>query len=217
MSLSAALDDESGLPFMLRAVPTAISALAFYLLYKIIPDRHVPWRHALLGGVVAALLFEGAKECFRIYIHHSTTYNLMYGALAFVPILLAWIYISWLVILFGAELTASAAYWNAGRWKKPSTPAIRFGEAVEVTRCLIEAGEAPRSFDELMRGTRLPSYELEETLSQMMSGGVVRRVDTGYALTQGTRDVLTRAPKQPPARPLKPGKRGKARSGRSSR
>ena len=213
MSLSAALGEESGESFMLRAVPTAISAFAFYLLYKIIPDRHVPWRHALLGGVVAALLFEAAKECFRVYVHHSTTYNLMYGALAFVPILLAWIYLSWLVILFGAELTASAAYWNAARWKRPSTPAIRFGEAVEVTRCLIGAGEAPLSFDEIMRDTRLPSYELEETLSQMIGGEVVLRVDGGYALTKGTREVLTR----PQAPRLKPGKRGKARSGRSSR
>ena len=219
MSLSAELGDESsGQASLLRTVPAAISAVFFFLLYKVIPNRHVPWRHALLGGTVAALLFESAKEFFRIYVHHSTTNALMYGALAFVPILLAWIYLSWLVILFGAELTASAAYWNDGRWKKPTTPAMRFGEAVEVTRCLIEADDrASLSFDELMQGTRLPAAELEDTLSQMISGGVVRRVDAGYALTQGTREVLMRPAARPEAPRLKPGKRGKARSGRSSR
>jgi len=217
MSLSVALGDESGLPLLLRTVPTAISALVFYLLYKIIPNRHVPWRHALLGGVVAALLFEAAKESFRIYVHHSTTYNLMYGALAFVPILLAWIYLSWLVILFGAELTASAAYWSDGRWKKPTTPAVRFLEAVEVTRSLIETDRGSLTFDEIMERTKLPSEELDETLLQMISGGVLRRAGRGYALTQETREVLARPPGRPEAPPLKPGKRGKARSGRSSR
>ena len=217
MSLSAALGDESGLPFMLRAVPTTISALAFYLLYKLIPNRHVPWRHALLGGVVAALLFEAAKECFRIYVHHSTTYSLMYGALAFVPILLAWIYLSWLVILFGAELTASAAYWGDGRWKKPTTPAMRFRESVEVARCLGEAEHASLPFDEIMKRTRLPADELEETLGQMVGGGVVRTTGSGYGLTPGAREALTRPLVRPEAPALKRGKRGKARSGRSSR
>ncbi len=222
MALPAELGaGSSGRLFMLRAVPTAISALVFFLLYKIIPHRPVPWRHALLGGTVAALLFEVAKESFRIYLHYSTTYDLMYGALAFVPILLVWTYLSWLVILLGAELTASAAFWADGRWKKATTPAMRFREAVDVTRCLIEAGHGSLTFDEIMKRTRLPADELDETLLQMIAGGVLRRSSRGYGLTLGTREVLSNPPAAAaapaPEKLLKRGRRGRARNGRSSR
>src|SRR5260221_11550501 len=113
----------------------------------------------------------------------------MYGGFAFVPIFLAWISLSWLVILLGAELTASAAYWGDGRWKRPATPAMRFRESVAVARCLGEAGHPSMPFDEIMKGTRLPAEELEETLAQMISGGVVRTMSRGYALRSEERRV----------------------------
>ena len=48
----------------LHVVPMAVSALAFFLVYRLVPHRQLPWRHALAGGVVAAVLFEAAKEVF---------------------------------------------------------------------------------------------------------------------------------------------------------
>jgi len=201
--------------FFLRAVPIAMSAIAFFLIYRIVPHRTVPWRHALLGAAVAAVLFEAAKQVFSVFVRASPTYSLVYGAFAAVPVFLVWVYLSWLVVLFGAELTASAAYWHGALWKQAATPSVRFREALAVTQALIEAGEGAVSFKRLQESTRLPPQELEETLAQMKDGGVVASVGAdGFTLTPATREVLASRPK--PVSVRKP-KRGKGRSAASSR
>jgi membrane protein len=217
MSLSSGMPGWASVAhrIFLRMVPVATSSIAFFLLYRIVPHRRVPWRHALLGAAVAALLFEAAKEVFGYYVHESDTYNLVYGAFAAVPVFLVWMYLSWLVILFGAELTASAAYWHGGLWKQAATPSVRFREALAVTQALIAAGAAALSFRRLQEDTRLPAQELEETIAQMIDGGVITVAgDDGYTLTPATREVLATKPRQPSVR--KP-KRGKDRSAASSR
>jgi membrane protein len=144
-----------------------------------------------LGGFVAALLFEAAKQLFAFYAHASPTYHVVYGAFAAVPLFLIWIYLSWLVVLFGAELTASASYWRDNLWKQTPTPGLRLRRALAVTQALLEAGAGAVSFEGLRDRTRLPADELEETLAQMVEGGVVQRAGrSDYALTQGTREVL---------------------------
>lgn len=200
---------------ILRAVPVAMSAVAFFLIYRIVPHRAVPWRHALIGGAVAAVLFEVAKELFSFYVRSAPTHSVVYGAFAAVPLFLIWVYLSWLVVLFGAELTASAAFWANGLWKHPPSPAMRFREAVAVMQALLEASPTPVSFARLQEKTRLPAEEIEATLAQMVDAGVVTAVDSdGFGLTPGTREVLAASPA---AQPVSKELHGKARSGLSSR
>ena len=201
--------------FALRAVPIAMSSIAFFLIYRIVPHRKVPWRHALLGAVVASVLFEAAKQVFSFFVRESPTYSLVYGAFAAVPVFLVWLYLSWLVVLLGAELAASAAYWHGGLWKQAAAPSVRFREALAVTQALIEAGVEALSFKRLQQATRLPAQELEETLAQMVDGGVIASAGReGYALTPATREVLATRPK--PA-PVRKSRRGKGRTAASSR
>jgi membrane protein len=193
MSVSAGLGDLSATlhALALRLVPVLMSSLAFFLIYRIIPHRRVAWRHALLGAVVAAVLFESSKQLFAFYAHESPTYNVVYGAFAAVPLFLIWIYLSWLVVLFGAELTASAPYWRNGLWRQARSPAVRFREAIGVTQALLEAGGEALSFNLLRERTGFPAEELEETLQQMIDGGIVESpARHAYALTPGTREVL---------------------------
>ena len=175
-------------PILYRVIPGSLSALAFFLVYVIVPHRRVPWRHALVGSVVAAVLFEAAKELFGVYVHYARTYSLVYGAFAALPLFLVWIYVSWLVILLGAEITASAAYWRGRLWAKAATPGMRLRESILVTRRLLEAGDAPLSFERLRAETGLPAHEVEDTLSRMGDAGIVRRVGrTGYAFATDPR------------------------------
>lgn len=92
---------------LLKGVSVLLTTLAFTLLFRIVPNRHVPLAHALIGGVVAAALFELMNRAFGYYISHFPTYRLVYGAFASIPIFLLWIYLSWLTVLIGALITAA--------------------------------------------------------------------------------------------------------------
>ena len=119
MSLSVAVDASARThDLMLQAAPTVVSTLAFMLLYKLVPHRPVRWRHAIAGAVVASLMFEGAKELFAVYVRNVPGYNVLYGAFVSIPFFLIWVYVSWLVVLFGAELTAALGHWKRGRKAK---------------------------------------------------------------------------------------------------
>ncbi|MGD2116723.1 MAG: virulence factor BrkB family protein [Chromatiales bacterium] len=90
---------------LLGLTPVLVSSLAFMLMYAIVPNRPVPLRHAFMGGLLAAVLFELAKRGFGFYVTNFPTYEAIYGALATIPIFLVWLYLSWLVTLLGAEFT----------------------------------------------------------------------------------------------------------------
>ena len=80
------------------------SFLALTLLYKLMPNTHVRWRPALWGAFVAAGLFETSKWGFGLYVSEALPYLKLYGAIGLVPLFLFWLYLAWLIVLFGLEI-----------------------------------------------------------------------------------------------------------------
>jgi membrane protein len=189
LSMRAAVVPPVAGSFVTRIIPASIGALAFFLLYRIVPHRPVPWRYALIGGVSAAILFEIAKELFAAYVRYAPTAHLIYGTFALVPIFLIWIYVSWLVVLFGAELTASLEYWREGKWRRALTADSRFSAAMAVGRRLVEAQGEALSFERLRLDTGVPKRELETTLERLEGQGVVRRDGALYSLARDPEEI----------------------------
>ena len=94
-------------PLVLTLAPIALTAAGLTLLYKAMPNCQVALRDAAVGGVAAGLVFEVAKRGFAFYVTHFASFKLVYGAFAAVPVFLLWIYVSWLVVIFGAVLVAA--------------------------------------------------------------------------------------------------------------
>jgi membrane protein len=88
--------------YLLQLVASVFTLVAFSLTYLVVPNTRVSFKHALIGGVVATILFELSKQGFAIYVSSNKTYENIYGALSTIPIFLIWIYVSWVVILIGA-------------------------------------------------------------------------------------------------------------------
>lgn len=109
---------------LIGAFPVLATTIAFVLFFKLIPYRPVPLRHALAGGIVASVLFELAKRGFALYVTQFPSQQAIYGAFATVPIFLLWIYLSWVIVLLGAEFTQCLTTFQAqGRRHRP--PAAR--------------------------------------------------------------------------------------------
>jgi membrane protein len=99
--------DSLGLVALLFSyLPWLLTWLAFTLLYVAVPNCKVRVVYALFGGLITTLLFESAKALFGQLVAHSI-YTNVYGAFAVIPLFLMWIYLLWVLILFGAELVRS--------------------------------------------------------------------------------------------------------------
>nr|VFJ60374.1 MAG: tRNA-processing RNAse BN [Candidatus Kentron sp. FW] len=162
-------------------------ALAFTLLYAIVPYRHISLRHAVAGGTLAAALFELAKKIFTLYITHMGTYEAIYGALAAVPIFLIWIYISWLVILLGAEFTHCLGSFRHGALEQGQ----RGHDLVLAFRLLghlgrfQEAGEIPSAKRLLGQENGVDEFRLDYSLSALQRARIVHRTESGgWALSR---------------------------------
>lgn len=118
---------DQGIPgfsgFLLKLLPYGISMVGFIMLYTLVPNTRVSFKAAIPGALFAAMLFELTKKGFALYISHFPSYEVIYGAVATIPILFVWIYLSWIVVLLGAELTACISPENV-----EDTPEIELDE-----------------------------------------------------------------------------------------
>jgi len=87
-------------------LPFLFETLAFLLLYLVMPNAKVRFVNALIGALVAAILFEISKKAFGLYLLNFGNYKVIYGALSALPIFLIWIYLSWIIALVGAQVVS---------------------------------------------------------------------------------------------------------------
>lgn len=176
----------------LKSVPIILMSVAFSLLYFAVPNRFVPLRHALLGGLFAGIGFELMKRIFTLYITNFPTYTLVYGAFATLPIFLLWVYFSWLVILCGAVIAAALSHWRAGTWQKTRLPGWRFEAALRVLQELAHAQSSGHSVTLawLRKRIDLGLDEMEEILDRLARANIARRNEKdGWLLSRAPQDI----------------------------
>ncbi|UVW27004.1 YihY family inner membrane protein [Massilia sp. H6] len=161
-------------------VSVALTTGAYTLLYMVVPNRRVAWRDALWGGVGAAIAFELAKRVFALFIRQFPTYEIIYGALAALPLLLVWMYVSWLITLVGAVLAAALPVVKYERWWHQPVPGSAFVDAMAVLKVLHGSpqatGTALVSSAAIRSHTRIGYDELTTLLEKMVEAGWVGRV-----------------------------------------
>lgn len=85
-------------------VTCAISTILLLIAYTTVPNTRVQFGPALLGAGIAAIMWESGKWGFTTYVHYSAGYSRLYGSLALIPLFLLWVYLTWLIVLFGLQL-----------------------------------------------------------------------------------------------------------------
>ncbi len=167
---------------VLELLPVGLTGVAYAALYTVVPNRLVQRHDALIGGFVAALLFELTKQGFALYITKFPTYTAVYGAFAAVPIFFLWIYLSWLVILFGATVTAILPMLRDGRWERKYRPGTDFADALALLHQLHLPSRQPQpghTVDQLCNILVINPYDAERLLHQLRHlGYVTQNTDT---------------------------------------
>ena len=174
LSLSIVSDVKASLGLevqLLSWIPFLTSAIAFTLLYILMPNCMVSRRHAIIGGMVAAVLFEYAKYGFGVYISSYSTYEVIYGAIAVIPVFLIWIYTSWVIVILGAHITFCLSAFRLGAEMSGSRgPEWTFADACEVIAVLWSAQRSGTvlTYAGLRNGgSKLPLHQINEIMNAL--------------------------------------------------
>lgn len=105
LASGSAANDAFSIKALGFAVTVCISTGLLLLAYTTVPNTRVRLRPALAGAFIAALLWESGKWGFTLYLDMSTNYTRLYGSLAILPLFLLWIYLTWLIVLVGLQIS----------------------------------------------------------------------------------------------------------------
>jgi membrane protein len=164
-----------------------------FLLYALMPNTHVSVRAAMIGSLVGSLLWEAAKIGFQIYVVKAVPYSNIYGSIGLIPLFLFWIYVTWLIVLFGLILTYTLQTFGGRlpRKLRDRRGVLLHGDPDWMLPIMCEVGSA---FDEgnsinqqkLADQIGLSSREVREMTDQLIEANMLRRV-------AGEEDSLTLA------------------------
>jgi membrane protein len=164
----------------LAQAPTLLVVAAFSFLYWFLPNTEVRARAAAVGGLVAGVLFSAAQVLYLGFSVGAARYGAIFGTFAFLPLLMVWIYLSWAIVLFGAEV--AYAVQTLPRYRRevrgqPAGPAAReaigLAMALQVARAFRD-GRAPWDTEALSDALDVPLRTVRGVMGELESAGVVR-------------------------------------------
>ena len=190
-----------GFGIVISLLEFVLIALGMAALFHYVPNTHVRWRHALVGGLFVALGIAGTKRLLALYFSGVSTYSMIYGAFATVPIFLIWIYLCWAIVLLGAVIAAYAPVAGTRLKRFPVSTGSRFRLALAMLRALHQAradkGQGLTARD-LSHALSTDPLQIDPLLDILIRIDWVGRLDEAG---EG-RHVLLADPDRTPAEPL---------------
>jgi len=172
------ISDVTESPLFLRFLPLFLSASTFTLIYVVVPNTLVPLRHAVVGGVLVAAIFETAKFLFGFVMSRSD-FELIYGAFAVVPLFLLWVYVSWTIILMGAELVKSLGVYRFKGSEKLEDSFFQVLIILDVFYQAHQNGEVVTEKKIRNLDSRIELEQWSEYRQQLMALNLIRAVEKG--------------------------------------
>lgn len=108
-----------GIPMVIAyfVLPVLIEIIVVTAAFMVVPAATVKFQDALLGAAFVTIFLEISKKVFSVFVLNFSGYQMAYGALAAIPVLMLWIYINWWIVLVGAEFTATLGIVRSGNWE----------------------------------------------------------------------------------------------------
>jgi len=205
--LSASRGIVNALPGMVQVSLDVIEffllAAGFAALYRYVPNTPVRRGHAWAGGLFSATGIEVARKLLAFYLGKVPTYSLVYGAFATLPILLVWIYMAWVIVLFGAVIAAYLPSLIAGTRRRGGGHGWQFQLALEILGALERARETPTrglTAQQLAEKLEVESLQLEPVLDTLVSIDWIGRLNE--AEDEDARYIMLAQRESTPLEPL---------------
>ncbi len=165
-----------------KLVPYTLIWVLFTMIYMVMPNTRVRFSAALMGGVLAGTAYQVLQWGYISFQVGASRASAIYGSFAALPLFLAWLQLSWMIVLIGAELASAAQM--ARRWEPEAddlraSPAQRKLVALALCREVVHtfgAGGAPLSAQDLAERTRLPGRLVRTVVAELVESGVLTRV-----------------------------------------
>jgi membrane protein len=169
---------------------SVLTAVCF-IVFKFLPNTHVQIKPALLSAVIAAIMLEGARFAFSLYMSFAfgSTYSILYGALGIIPVVLLWLYISWIMML-GAVCASYCIqnknalllrkFYDARSGDKAAWVFIGAYAPLEILAAIIRnscKGKAPLTAETLAVECIYPVQAIEAILARLQKIDVVKKVE----------------------------------------
>ncbi|MCZ6503631.1 MAG: YihY family inner membrane protein [Gammaproteobacteria bacterium] len=172
------ISDVADSPAFLLFLPVLLSASTFTLVFAVVPNTLVPLRHAVIGGVLVAAGFESAKFMF-VFVMSRSDFELIYGAFAVVPLFLLWIYVSWTIVLMGAELVKSLGVYRFKGSDKLEDPLFQVLIILDVFHQAHQKGQVVTENRIRDLGSRIDLEMWSEYRQQLVALNLIRPVEKG--------------------------------------
>jgi membrane protein len=164
-------------------IATALFSYARWWFGRVLPNTKVKASSAIIGAVIATALFSYARWWFGIYVTQYAHFNKIYGILGTLPAFLIWIYISWVIVLFGAEVTFTSQYHRLDPGEKRMSPGDPIYNPYYGVRTVLalrdhfHKGKGPLSATELANRLNITYELMDEILSHLRKGNIAASVE----------------------------------------
>jgi membrane protein len=186
--LDAFFPQQAGWWSVFRATPVLWNYFALWMvtfaIYKLVPNTNVTYRPALFGALLAAVLLELGKRMLGAYFANALSFSQLYGSLGLVPVFMFWVYVMWLIVLFGLEVSATLQMLGGRRRLEVLEARERTG-LVDPTSVLLVMQFVARQFDhsrpttarEIADEVALPESTVVQMIEHLITAGILHRLD----------------------------------------
>lgn len=182
--------------FLLKLLPYTLLWVLFTFLYIFMPNTKVRFASGLFAGVLIGTLFQVVQWAYITFQIGVVHYNTIYGSFAALPLFLAWLQISWLIVLFGVEI--SLAYQTADDHElEPdfydASHRLRILLSLLVTGHLIKnfiRGEKPMTAGELAKQLEIPRPFADEIIASLVTSRIISAVETNDKNKRGYQPAM---------------------------
>ena len=165
--------------FMLKFIPYGLIWILFIFIYMLMPNTKVNFSSGLIAGIIAGTIYQIAQWAYITFQVGMARYNAIYGSFAALPLFLIWIQLSWLIVLFGAEISFAYQYVDTYDFepdRRYISPAFKKLLSLQVSRLIISTflkAEPPLSAISISKTLQIPIRLVEQILEELVEAGIL--------------------------------------------